>query len=89
MKRPDRVVLQGRHVKIVPLHAATHAAALYVGSKDAGLWRYLFNGPYTDEAEFRAWLEGRETFSQDGKGRGRGNGKVPKYFRAAGARDVA
>ena len=28
MKRPERVVLQGRHVKIVPLHAATHAAAL-------------------------------------------------------------
>lgn len=61
MKRPERIVLQGRHVKIVPLHAATHAAALYAGSKDAGLWRYLFNGPYTDQAEFRAWLEGRET----------------------------
>ena len=60
MKRPERVVLEGRHVRIVPLDAASHAAALYAGSKDASLWRYLFNGPYTDEAEFRAWLEGRE-----------------------------
>ena len=34
--------------------------ALYDGSKDPSLWRYLFNGPYTDEAEFRAWLDGRE-----------------------------
>ena len=30
------------------------------GRKNPSLWRYLFNGPYTDEAEFRAWLEGRE-----------------------------
>ena len=47
-------------MKIVPLDAAAHAAALYAGSGDVELWRYLFNGPYTDEAEFRAWLEGRE-----------------------------
>ena len=60
MKRPQRVVLEGRHVKIVPLDAAAHAAALYAGSRDAELWRYLFNGPYTAESEFRAWIEGRE-----------------------------
>ena len=60
MKRPKRVTLPGRHVKIVPLDAAAHAPALYAGSKDAELWRYLFNGPYTDEADFRVWLEGRE-----------------------------
>ncbi len=60
MKRAERVVLEGRHVRIVPLDAAAHAAALYAGSKEPSLWTYLFNGPYTDEAEFRAWLEGRE-----------------------------
>jgi RimJ/RimL family protein N-acetyltransferase len=54
------VELEGRHVRIVPLDAASHAAALYAGSKDASLWRYLFNGPYTEEGEFRAWLDGRE-----------------------------
>jgi len=58
--RPERVVLTGRHVKIVPLDAAAHGPALFAGSKDSELWRYLFNGPYTDEAEFRAWLDGRE-----------------------------
>jgi RimJ/RimL family protein N-acetyltransferase len=56
----ERVALEGRHVRIVPLDAASHAAGLYNGSKDPSLWRYLFNGPYTDEAEFRAWLDGRE-----------------------------
>jgi RimJ/RimL family protein N-acetyltransferase len=60
MKRPERVGLEGRHVKIVPLDAAAHAAALYAGSRDAELWRYLFNGPYNHEAEFREWLDGRE-----------------------------
>jgi RimJ/RimL family protein N-acetyltransferase len=59
-KRPERVVLPGRLVTIVPLDAAAHGAALYAGSKDAQLWRYLFNGPYADAAEFRAWLDGRE-----------------------------
>jgi RimJ/RimL family protein N-acetyltransferase len=59
-KRPERVTLEGRHVKIVPLESAAHATALYSGSMDAELWRYLFNGPYTDEAEFRAWLEIRQ-----------------------------
>ena len=59
-KRPERVVLPGRRVKIVPLDAAAHAEALYAGSQDAALWRYLFNGPYADAPEFRAWLEGRE-----------------------------
>jgi RimJ/RimL family protein N-acetyltransferase len=59
-KRPERVVLPGRRVTIVPLDAAAHAAALYAGSKDAQLWRYLFNGPYADAPEFRAWLDGRE-----------------------------
>src|SRR3954470_3038740 len=60
IKRPERVTLQGKHVKIVPLEAATHAAALYGGSRNVELWRYLFNGPYTRETEFREWLEGRE-----------------------------
>jgi RimJ/RimL family protein N-acetyltransferase len=64
MKRAERVVLPGSRVQIVPLDAAAHAEALYAGSTDAGLWRYLFNGPYADARGFRAWLEGREA-SQD------------------------
>jgi RimJ/RimL family protein N-acetyltransferase len=60
VKRPERVVLQGRHVKIMPLDAPVHAAALYAGSRDTELWRYLFNGPYANEADFRVWLQSRE-----------------------------
>jgi RimJ/RimL family protein N-acetyltransferase len=60
MKRPERVVLHGRHVKIVPLDAPAHATTLYASSTDAALWRYLFNGPYDNEADFRLWLDGRQ-----------------------------
>jgi RimJ/RimL family protein N-acetyltransferase len=60
LRRPERVVLEGTHVKVVPLDAAAHAGALYAGSREPELWRYLFNGPYTHQAEFREWLEGRE-----------------------------
>ena len=60
LKRPERVTLEGRYVKIAPLDAASHAPALYAGSRDPELWRYLFNGPYTNEMDFRIWLESRE-----------------------------
>ena len=60
MKRPERVVLEGRHVKIVPLNAAAHSAALYAESKDPELWRYLSNGPFTEAADFRQCQEERE-----------------------------
>ena len=56
-------MLEGRHVRIVPLDRAAHGHALYVGSHGEGheaLWRYLFNGPYASEAEFAEWLAGRE-----------------------------
>jgi RimJ/RimL family protein N-acetyltransferase len=60
MKRPELVTLTGRHVEIVPLDAAAHGPALYAGSRDAELWRYLFNGPYANQHEFQAWLDGRQ-----------------------------
>ena len=63
MKRPERVVLQGRLVGIAPLDAAAHGKALYAGShgpESESLWRYLFTGPYESEAEFGEWLGGRE-----------------------------
>ena len=62
LSRPTRVTLIGRHVRIVPVDPAAHAAALYSGSHAAGhedLWRYLFTGPYPDEAAFRAYLDER------------------------------
>ena len=62
MKRPERVTLEGQHVKIVPLDAAAHERALYEGScglEREPLWRYMSNGPYTSEAEFHAVAGGR------------------------------
>jgi RimJ/RimL family protein N-acetyltransferase len=56
-KRPERVTLSGRTVTLVPLDAEKHADALYYaangGDKDR-VWTYLFDGPYTDVAAFKA-----------------------------------
>jgi RimJ/RimL family protein N-acetyltransferase len=53
-------VLEGRHVRLRPLHASSDAEPLYVESHppaaDAGLWTYLPTGPYRDTAELREAL---------------------------------
>jgi RimJ/RimL family protein N-acetyltransferase len=58
---PARDPMQGRFVRLVPVEA-DHAQALFSASHgDAGteaLWTYLPYGPFDDEAEMRAWLEG-------------------------------
>src|SRR5262249_37503523 len=59
---PARVTLTGRHVRIVPLDPAAHAAPLYAGShgpEREDIWRYLFTGPYPDPVSFRTWLDQR------------------------------
>ena len=56
-KRPERVTLRGRAVILVPLDAETHADALFHGANGGDkdrVWTYLFDGPYTDEAVFKA-----------------------------------
>jgi RimJ/RimL family protein N-acetyltransferase len=50
---PQRVILYGQHVTIVPL-VAEHAADLWEGTRDPNLWTYLFDGPYDDRAAFDA-----------------------------------
>jgi RimJ/RimL family protein N-acetyltransferase len=61
-RRPQRTTLSGRAVDLVPLSADAHADALFEGAnggdKDRG-WTYLFDGPYTDRATFRANIEGK------------------------------
>jgi RimJ/RimL family protein N-acetyltransferase len=61
MKRPELVTLTGRHVHIVPLDAAAHGPDLFEESRDPELWRYLFNGPYTNQADFQEWLDARQS----------------------------
>lgn len=47
--------LRGRWATLVPLDPAVHAESLYAGSHGDGrerLWRYLFDGPFSDRAAF-------------------------------------
>ena len=56
-KRPERVTLAGRAVTLVPLNADAHADALFDGANGGDrdrVWSYLFDGPYSDRAAFRA-----------------------------------
>jgi RimJ/RimL family protein N-acetyltransferase len=55
---PQRVVLEGCDVDVVPLVAA-HADALFdatAGERNLDLWEYLFEGPFLDRQTFRAAL---------------------------------
>jgi RimJ/RimL family protein N-acetyltransferase len=60
-KRPERVILKGRWITLVPLNAEAHAKDLFEGSNgDAErerVWTYLFNGPFATLAEFAADVE--------------------------------
>jgi RimJ/RimL family protein N-acetyltransferase len=58
--RPERIILEGRLVRLEPLDPSRHGDALWrdIGaSGHDGLWRYLFEGPFAEEAAFRAYLE--------------------------------
>jgi RimJ/RimL family protein N-acetyltransferase len=58
-KLPRRKRLEGRIVSIVPLDPAAHAATLYDstrGEENAGLWRYLFEGPFASRDAFDSHL---------------------------------
>jgi RimJ/RimL family protein N-acetyltransferase len=59
--RPKRVTLPGRFVTIAPL-TSEHAASLFElsgGPQNAGLWTYLFNGPFDDLTKFAADVEAK------------------------------
>ncbi len=66
--RPDRAPLQGRHVTLAPVDPDREAERLWAVSHppdgDAGIWTYLFDGPYADAAALRAALE-RNASSED------------------------
>jgi RimJ/RimL family protein N-acetyltransferase len=58
--RPQRTVLEGRHVRVRPLDALADADALHAESHppagDPDLWTYMPSGPYRDVAEYREAL---------------------------------
>jgi RimJ/RimL family protein N-acetyltransferase len=56
-RRPERTILRGRAISLVPLSADAHADALFEGANGGDkdrVWTYLFDGPYPDRAVFRA-----------------------------------
>jgi RimJ/RimL family protein N-acetyltransferase len=59
--RPEPgLVLEGRHVRLVPVDPEAHAGPLFAASHGSGheaLWQYLFPEPFPDEAAFRTYLE--------------------------------
>lgn len=59
--RPARVPLRGRYVRLEPLDAQRHTAALFEAAQGDGadplLWKYMGNGPYRDLEEYRTWVD--------------------------------
>lgn len=65
--RPERIVLDGRYVRLEPLDAARHGAGLFEASSVADAdqrFRWLFEYPPNDRAAYEAWLE-KSSASQD------------------------
>jgi len=61
-RRPERIILSGRVIDLVPLNADAHADALFDGAHGGDndrVWTYLFDGPYADLAAFRANIEAK------------------------------
>jgi RimJ/RimL family protein N-acetyltransferase len=58
-KRPERTTIKGRFVTVAPVDPVGHAEALWEGirgAKNDALWAYLFAGPFTERADFDAYL---------------------------------
>lgn len=59
-KRPQRTMLDGREVSVVPLDPLSHAATLFesaCGEHNDQLWLYLFEGPFANRADFDSHLK--------------------------------
>ena len=58
--RPPRSPMRGFWCDVVPLDPDAHAAALYTAysaDTEGRIWTYLPQGPFADQAGFRAWMD--------------------------------
>jgi RimJ/RimL family protein N-acetyltransferase len=58
--RPKKVEIEGKKVILEPLNAKKHANSLWESVNSPvhdDLWRYLFDGPFRERAEFEAAVE--------------------------------
>lgn len=56
---PERAILAGATVRLEPVDAHSHAAALFAAGhdeRDTHLWDYMSVGPFPDQDAFTAWL---------------------------------
>ena len=66
-RRPERTTIRGRLVTLAPLDPLAHGDALYAAAGGDGadqLWMYLFEGPFSDRADFDLHLR-RMAASED------------------------
>ena len=64
---PERIVHEGRYVRLEPLDPRKHTDDLYAASHGADkdvIWQYLFEAPFADHAAFKAHIE-RKAQSED------------------------
>jgi RimJ/RimL family protein N-acetyltransferase len=62
---PRREAMRGRTVALEPLDAVRHAAPLWLAVEGHDeLWTWLFDGPYTTEAEFTADLARKQAATE-------------------------
>jgi RimJ/RimL family protein N-acetyltransferase len=60
--RPERIVMDGAYVIVLPLDPARHGDALWQaagGAEHHELWRYLHSGPFADRSAFNAYLNAK------------------------------
>jgi len=57
---PPRTPMEGRACRLEPLDPDRHTADLFEAmsaDSDGRLWTYMAQGPFTDEADLRSWME--------------------------------
>lgn len=66
-RRPERAVLHGRLVDLVPLDPPSHGESLFqltCGADKEYLWTYLSRGPFAERKEFESYLR-QQAASED------------------------
>jgi RimJ/RimL family protein N-acetyltransferase len=61
-RRPERIVMEGAYVTVLPLDPARHGDALWQscgGAEHQELWRYLHSGPFAERAAFDEYLNAK------------------------------
>lgn len=57
---PERIIVEGRYVRLTPLDPDADSADLYQLSHEPAdyqvIWRYLNNGPFPNQAAMHTWL---------------------------------